>query len=319
MRECQAIRGRSISRLVALAVMGIAVVALPACSISKSHKKAIQVARYRGGQLDGLNGRMGQLEGQLADAHRNQELTAARERELRDQLTLAEAGSNANAQDVAAMRGELVRLQTDLAQARQVVADLGAEFDSLNAQNRELRDRLASGPPAAPTYDPLPPLQTGPSPQALAMQRDLESRLARYGLRGLPVEIRNDSYGERVAIVLPDAFKPGEAMLYENKESVQAIVGLGRLINEQYPSAQVLVEGHTDADPLNRTKAKWGTNERLSQARAEAVRELLTQSGLAASQVSTAGFGAQRLLDPGTDKASKARNRRVEIYIAPNA
>ena len=52
MRECQAIRGLSISRLVALAVMGIAVVALPACSISKSHKKAIQVARYRGGQLD---------------------------------------------------------------------------------------------------------------------------------------------------------------------------------------------------------------------------------------------------------------------------
>ncbi|MCA9315886.1 MAG: OmpA family protein [Planctomycetes bacterium] len=319
MRECQAIRGLSISRLVALAVMGIAVVALPACSISKSHKKAIQVARYRGGQLDGLNGRMGQLEGQLADAHRNQELTASRERELRDQLALADAGADANAQDVANMRSELVRLQTDLAQARQVVADLGAEFDSLQSQNRDLRDRLVNTPPTPPVVDSLPDLRTGPSPQALAMQRDLQDRLGRYGLRGLPVEIRNDGYGERVAIVLPDAFKSGQAELFENKEAVQAIVGLGRLINEQYPSAQVLVEGHTDADPLVRTKAKWGTNERLSQARAETVRELLTQSGLAGSQVSTAGFGAQRLLDSGGDKSSKSRNRRVEIYIAPNA
>ena len=290
---------------------------MPSRSLVRSLMDSVRPRRM-GAQSESF-GRMGQLEGQLADAHRNQELTASRERELRDQLALADAGADANAQDVANMRSELVRLQTDLAQARQVVADLGAEFDSLQSQNRDLRDRLVNTPPTPPVVDSLPDLRTGPSPQALAMQRDLQDRLGRYGLRGLPVEIRNDGYGERVAIVLPDAFKSGQAELFENKEAVQAIVGLGRLINEQYPSAQVLVEGHTDADPLVRTKAKWGTNERLSQARAETVRELLTQSGLAGSQVSTAGFGAQRLLDSGGDKSSKSRNRRVEIYIAPNA
>ncbi len=310
----------SVPRILTLVAMGVVVWVVPACSISKEHRKAIQVARVRGSQLNAATGRLSQLEGQLADAHREQDLSASRVRELNDRLALAETGANANAQDVAAMRTDLVRLQTDLAQARQLVADLGAEYDVLVAQNRDLRESLANLPPASlQPHETLPAPKTGPSPAALAMQRDLESRLARYGLHGLPVEIREDGFGERVAIVLPDAFKSGEASLHDNKEAVQAIVGLGRLIKEQYPSAQILVEGHTDSDRLVRTKDKWGTNERLSQARAESVRELLTTAGLAGGQISTAGFGAQRLLDSGADRNAKSRNRRVEIYIAPNA
>jgi flagellar motor protein MotB len=310
---------RNILRLATLSVAMLGMLlATTGCSISKSHKKALQVARYRGQQLEQSNSRLGQMEGQLANAHREQELAAARARELDDRIRLAQAGEQAEASEIAALRGELVKVQTDLAQARQVVADLGAEYDMMADQNRTLRLQAQTPAPAPmDTWSEQP--RVGPSPAALAMQRDLQDRLRRYGLNSLPVEVRQDNYGERVAIVLPDAFDSGEATLHKNKDAVQAIVGLGRLIKETYPSAQVLVEGHTDSDPLRRTKEKWGTNEGLSRARADAVRELLTTAGLGGGQVSTAGFGAQRLLDPGSGKDSKSRNRRVEIYIAPNA
>lgn len=313
----QAARFASVAGVIALAASVL--FSATGCSISKDHKKALQVARYRGQQLDQTNSRLGQMEGQLANAHREQELAAARARQLDDQIRLAQAGSQAEASEIAALRAELINVQTQMANTRQVIADLNGEYDIMLNENRELR-RMAQAPPAAaPTEGWSEQPTVGPSPAALAMQRDLQDRLRRYGLNSLPVEVRQDNYGERVAIVLPDAFDSGEATLHKNKDAVQAIVGLGRLIKDQYPAAQVLVEGHTDSDPLRRTKDKWGTNEGLSRARADAVRELLTTAGLGGTQVSTAGFGAQRLLDSGGDKTSKSRNRRVEIYIAPNA
>ena len=75
------------------------------------------------------------------------------------------------------------------------------------------------------------------------------------------------------------------------------------------------VEGHTDSDPLVKTKPIWGTNENLSNARAKAVAALLANAGV--GDVSTAGLGASRPLALGNSKQAKARNRRVEIFISP--
>jgi flagellar motor protein MotB len=77
----------------------------------------------------------------------------------------------------------------------------------------------------------------------------------------------------------------------------------------------VRVEGHTDSDPIKRSD--WGTNERLSEARAQAVRTLLENAGVTAGAITTAGYGAGQPLEPGATTRAKSRNRRVEIFLAP--
>ncbi len=75
------------------------------------------------------------------------------------------------------------------------------------------------------------------------------------------------------------------------------------------PAAEVVITGHTD---------RVGTveaNDRLSLARAEAVREILVAGGLARSATTVAGRGEREPAVPTADEVAEARNRRVEIKI----
>jgi chemotaxis protein MotB len=158
----------------------------------------------------------------------------------------------------------------------------------------------------------------GISPEAVAMRRDLRAQLARYGIRDLKVEVRREPSGEeRVAIVLPDAFPAGKATLAYNASAVKAVISVGKMIRSHYRNSKVLVEGHTDSDPIRRSS--WGTNENLSRARAKAVESLLTNSGVPATSVRTDGLGATQPLAMGNTKRAKSRNRRVEIFITPRS
>jgi outer membrane protein OmpA-like peptidoglycan-associated protein len=78
-------------------------------------------------------------------------------------------------------------------------------------------------------------------------------------------------------------------------------------IKRNYANAQVRVEGHTDSDPIR--KSKWGTNEALSQARADAVRRYLIQKGVDSGNIDAVGYGSSR------PKGTKAASRRVEVVI----
>ena len=75
------------------------------------------------------------------------------------------------------------------------------------------------------------------------------------------------------------------------------------------PAPEVVVTGHTDR--VGSVEA----NDRLSLARAEAVRELLVAAGVPASAITVAGRGEREPAVPTADEVAEARNRRVEIKI----
>jgi OOP family OmpA-OmpF porin len=81
-------------------------------------------------------------------------------------------------------------------------------------------------------------------------------------------------------------------------------------ILNRYADLRVEIQGHTDSIGTN------GYNDGLSMRRANAVREYLTSRGIAASRLTTRGFGETTpIADNGTD-AGRAQNRRdmlVEI------
>lgn len=77
----------------------------------------------------------------------------------------------------------------------------------------------------------------------------------------------------------------------------------------QLPAAEVIVIGHTDR--VGSVEA----NDRLSLARAEAVRELLVAAGVARTMITVVGRGERAPLVPTADEVAEPRNRRVEIKI----
>lgn len=81
----------------------------------------------------------------------------------------------------------------------------------------------------------------------------------------------------------------------------------------QFPGAQIVVEGHTCS------LGSVAHNEKLSKARAEAIRRfLVTKAGAAASSIECRGYGESRPAAPNTSEEGRRRNRRVEIvFYAP--
>lgn len=69
------------------------------------------------------------------------------------------------------------------------------------------------------------------------------------------------------------------------------------------------IEGHADR------RGKVAYNEKLSLARAEAVKATLVKLGLSKKKLQTQGFGPHRPIDPADDLEAYALNRRVEIWL----
>lgn len=78
---------------------------------------------------------------------------------------------------------------------------------------------------------------------------------------------------------------------------------------ERAPAIAVEVGGHTDS------LGAEAYNQRLSERRATAVARYLTDAGIAAERLSTAGYGETRPVADNDDEAGRDANRRVELTV----
>jgi outer membrane protein OmpA-like peptidoglycan-associated protein len=95
--------------------------------------------------------------------------------------------------------------------------------------------------------------------------------------------------------------RPG---LYAEVERVTGVL-------RQYPDTYIRVEGHTDST------GSADYNMELSRRRANAVKNLLVQRGVAESRVEVVGFGMTMPVATNDTEAGRQKNRRVEIKIVP--
>ena len=77
----------------------------------------------------------------------------------------------------------------------------------------------------------------------------------------------------------------------------------------QYPDIQIRIEGHTDSD------GGEDMNQRLSERRANSVRDYLVRKGINQARMEAVGFGELRPMVSNRTAAGKAKNRRVEFHI----
>ncbi|MFV0540399.1 MAG: OmpA family protein [Aestuariibaculum sp.] len=80
-------------------------------------------------------------------------------------------------------------------------------------------------------------------------------------------------------------------------------------ILKQYPNSKFTVEGHTDS------VGSESLNQKLSNSRANSVKDYLTNNGIQSSRLSAMGYGESKPIDSNKTKAGRANNRRVEINL----
>jgi len=83
-----------------------------------------------------------------------------------------------------------------------------------------------------------------------------------------------------------------------------------------HPSASVRIDGHTDNDPIVKSKYLWESNHHLSAGRALSVLHYLVNKGhIEGNRINIAGYGPNRPIASNKNKAGKMQNRRVEFLI----
>lgn len=125
------------------------------------------------------------------------------------------------------------------------------------------------------------------------------------GIDGVRGTVRN---GEVTAVVEGDVlFDSGSTSL--KAAAKRSLDEVADVIRQRFGGRTVRVTGHTDSDPIVKTRDRFPTNHHLGFERAFAVREYLTSRGIPANQISIESLG------PDRPQGSKQASRRVEISI----
>jgi len=202
----------------------------------------------------------------------------------------------ASRQDAARARAETERLRMQ--------AQLQAE------EAERLREQAAADAAAREQTEAVLDDVTGAQSARLSAARDKQARLAREEAElvsgaKLPAS-RRDSRGE-VFTLAGDAFASGQSTL--TKAASGNLRALAAYVQAN-PGATVRVAGYTDS------QGAADANVKLSQRRADAVRDALGAGGVSRGVGRGTGKGAA---SPGAANASasgRARNRRVEIVVS---
>lgn len=101
-------------------------------------------------------------------------------------------------------------------------------------------------------------------------------------------------------------FDPGNAAIKPGGR--RALATLARVMRE-HPERRIVVEGFTD------DRGSAAANRRLSERRAQAVRDTLVKDGIDPQRVDARGLGASYPVASNSDAGGRQLNRRVEILI----
>ncbi len=158
--------------------------------------------------------------------------------------------------------------------------DCRGEQVALRSRNAELEDRLATAPVSGPAD----------------------------AFGGIPGVESSASGGMVTALIEGDVlFASGQTNLRSSARS--SLDQVARVIRDRFGGMTIRVTGHTDTDPIRKSKDRFPTNYHLGFERAFAVREYLVDRGIPASSISIESYGPHRPAE------TKQKSRRVEIAV----
>ena len=164
---------------------------------------------------------------------------------------------------------------------------------------------------------------SGPSEEELAAERN---RLAQEQAAA-EAEAR-EAEAERVQAEAAQRLKRQEEMVQQEMEALkneqtvyfdfdrssikpefQRILDKHAAFLVKNPSTKVTIEGHTDSVGSDQL------NQKLSEERANSVRDFLIDKGIDSARLSAIGYGEEKPIATNNTRAGRAQNRRVEINL----
>ncbi len=100
-------------------------------------------------------------------------------------------------------------------------------------------------------------------------------------------------------------FASGSSDLTANSERILEKVSTGM---HKFPEIEVEIRGYTD------NTGSYQGNIRISQRRADTVKQYLVGQGIVPYRITTKGFGPENPIAPNETSEGRAKNRRIEFY-----
>jgi flagellar motor protein MotB len=208
-------------------------------------------------------------------------------------------------------------LQTKLAQSQQQNQLLQTQLSTTKEELSSINDQLVR------TRESQQNLEQQSQALVAGMQKHRVAEVSANNslARNLPqinfpgVEVRQDGDVVRVELPADRIFNPGTAQI--RQDAVPMLDSVANELLRAYPTQIIGVEGHTDSDS---PQGSWVSNHQVSIARAGAVFDYLTTRGrMRPQQLFLVGHGANHPVVSNASAQGKARNRRVELVVYPDA
>lgn len=143
--------------------------------------------------------------------------------------------------------------------------------------------------------------------------RDKGQSPGQAGGFGEGYDVDFDPSAGTITVTLPNTilFRSGSATLKSatNKDLDHIL----SVIRSRYRGRQIDIVGHTDSDPIK--KSKWKDNWELSAQRALSVVRYLEKRGISGNNIRAVGCGEARPVASNSKASGKSKNRRVEIVV----
>jgi len=113
--------------------------------------------------------------------------------------------------------------------------------------------------------------------------------------------------GKKIEINEKVMFEYNKATI--KRESSGLLNDVAAVIKENPKLQKIKIEGHTDSDGADKY------NKKLSQQRADAVKDFLVKTGISADILESVGYGEEKPIGDNKTDEGKELNRRVEFNI----
>jgi OOP family OmpA-OmpF porin len=172
------------------------------------------------------------------------------------------------------------------------------------------RVAAAPAPEQPPAPAPAPAVEPPPAPPADSDGDGVVDSRDRCPGTPRGVAVDADGCEQKGSIVLEGvSFALNSAELTEQSRPVLARIAADL---KKYPRLRVELQGHTDSSGAD------DYNLKLSQRRAQAVRDYLIAQGVSSEQVEARGYGETQPIASNATAEGRARNRRVVMKVLAN-
>ena len=195
---------------------------------------------------------------------------------------------------------------------RELLAQLEAKELALAAENDRLLKLEADMQERSQRIAELELLITSKDQAMRDLKNAISSALTAFEGKGLTVEQRNGKV--YVSMENKLLFKSGSWAI--GSKGRIAIEQLGSVLADN-PEIAVLIEGHTDNDPFS-SGGQIANNWDLSTKRATAIVQILIENAsINPESLTAAGRGEYAPIASNDDTEGKAKNRRIEVILTP--